>query len=67
MDFKNISDGIRAVLVSRAFTTELIEVLEEAPCTCSNPDPGDWPHNQNNTQCYRRRLIDALQNTGLVK
>lgn len=34
----------------------LREIVDEAPCTCKNPEPYDWPCDPNNADCYRNRM-----------
>ena len=36
-------------------------LLKDAPCTCPNPPPHDWPHDPNNEECYRNRVREALR------
>lgn len=40
--------------------TRLRGLLAEAPCTCQNPPPYDWPHDPNNEECYLNRVREAL-------
>jgi hypothetical protein len=47
--------------MTQAIRTALMEaLLSEAPCTCPNPDPGDWPHDPENPNCYLSRVRAAL-------
>jgi predicted RNase H-like nuclease (RuvC/YqgF family) len=34
-------------------------LLAEAPCTCQNPPPYDWPHDPNNEECYLNRVRES--------
>lgn len=49
-------------IVSRPASVAVMEsLLAEAPCTCPNPEPHDYPHDPTNTMCYRT-TVDSVVN-----
>ena len=39
---------------------DVFEALRQMHCTCQNPEPYDWPHDESNTDCNLSIARDAL-------
>jgi hypothetical protein len=52
--------------VDLALLQTIKDLLDNAPCTCPNPEPHDWPHDMSNSNCYKTLVEKALGKNDII-
>jgi hypothetical protein len=62
---KALATASEVAALAKSQNDVLIQLLLEAPCTCPNPEPHDWPHDPANEQCYKAQVDAVLIRIGV--